>query len=175
MVIWVTGLSGSGKTTLWNAIHRRVGPNCPGLVVLDGDAVRAALGGDLGFGEADRVVQVKRLQGLAKLLADQGLLVIVAVVYSSPELLRWNRENLPGYFEVHLKAALETVARRDSKGLYLATSLGEIKDIVGMDIPWQEPVSPDLVIDGDRPEDPDDLARRVIAAVPGLSAILDES
>jgi cytidine diphosphoramidate kinase len=168
-VIWLTGLSGSGKTTLASAVQRLLGPSCPELVVLDGDVVRAAFGGDLGYTEADRVVQVSRVQRMAKLLADQGQVVIVAVVYSNPDLLTWNRKNLPGYFEIHMKASLDTVVERDSKGLYEAARRGETTDVVGVDIAWQDPVSSDLVINSDRPEDPDGLAQRVIAAIPRLS------
>ena len=164
-------MSGSGKTTLAEALRRRVAPACPGLVVLDGDVVRATFGGDLGYKEADRVVQVTRVQRFAKLLADQDLVVLVAVVYSNPHLLAWNRHNLPGYFEVYMKASIETVSDRDIKELYAGALRGEISDVVGVDILWQEPTAPDLVIDGDHPGDPEELSLRVLRAVPGLSHI----
>lgn len=131
MVIWVTGLSGAGKTTLCRAMEAILRPRLPGLVMVDGDAVRALFGHDLDYSEASRVRQIKRLQALAQFLSDQGLAVIVAALYASPELLRWNRDNLQPYFEVYVQAPLDLVRGRDSKGLYG----GDAQDVVGLDIP----------------------------------------
>ena len=75
MVIWLTGLSGSGKTTLCNSLWDLLKPDLPQLVLLDGDAIRSALGERLGYKEPDRVVQITRIQNLAKMLSDQGLVV----------------------------------------------------------------------------------------------------
>ena len=169
MVIWITGISDSGKTTLCQAMWDILKPGLNELVLLDGDAVRAAFGQDLGHREEDRVVQIKRLQNIAKLLSNQGLVVIVAALYANPDLLSWNRENIAEYFEVYLDVSLDTVRERDSKGLYAKADSGQMKDVVGIDIPWQAPASPDLVIFGNQPESPDGLARRVISAVPRLS------
>lgn len=172
MVIWITGLSGSGKTTLCEAVRDLVKPRLPELVVLDGDAVRAAFGHNLGHGEADRVLQVRRLQSIAKVLAEQGLAVVVGVLYARPDLLAWNRANLPGYVEVYLRASLETVTARDPKALYSKAARGEMPDVVGLDIPWHPPEHPDMVIDADNPEPPEVLARRLALAVPRLRAAL---
>lgn len=173
MVIWVSGVSGSGKTTLCNAIWRLLKERVPELVLLDGDAVRAAFGNDLGYREEDRIVQIKRLQNMAKMLSDQNLIVIVAAVYANPELLRWNRWNLSDYFELYLEASFKTVQRRDTKGLYAGAASGEITNVVGVDIPWHAPESPDLVINTDNGDGAEVLARRVIAAIPRLSRLLE--
>jgi adenylylsulfate kinase-like enzyme len=173
MVIWLTGLSGSGKTTLARALHQRIGRTSDRLVLLDGDCVREAFGDGLGHREKDRVVQVTRVQRMAKLLADQDLVVIVALVYANPELLLWNRTNLRDYFEVHVKASLATVTARDGKGLYAAALHGEKTDVIGVDIPAWEPTSPDLVIDADNPEEPAAMADRVVAAIPGLIKLVE--
>lgn len=172
-MIWIMGLSGSGKTTLCNALWRLLKPGMPELVLLDGDVIRVAFGNDLGYREEDRVVQIRRLQRLAKILSDQQLIVLVAAVYAHPELLRWNRENISEYFEVYLEASLETVKRRDPKGLYGRVAAGEISNLVGVDIPWHPPESPDLVINVDDPDGADVLAYRVIAAVPQLARALE--
>ncbi|SVE45215.1 uncharacterized protein METZ01_LOCUS498069, partial [marine metagenome] len=84
-------------------------PVCKRLVLLDGDTVREAFGDGLGYRQEDRIVQVTRVQRIAKLLADQDLVVIVALVYANADLLHWNRAYIPNYFEIHVKASFETV------------------------------------------------------------------
>jgi adenylylsulfate kinase-like enzyme len=169
MVIWVTGLSGSGKTTLCTALYALLKPRMPQLVKLDGDEIRAAFGDDLGHGESDRVRQIQRIQRISGMLAGQGLVVLVAALYAHPDLLAWNRANLPGYFEIYLKADLDFLRRRDSKGLYGKAERGAISDVVGVDIPWRVPGGADLVIDAVSAQAPDRLAVDVVKAVPAFS------
>ena len=173
MVIWITGLSGAGKSTLCRELSRRLKPVAPQLVVLDGDEVREAFGDGLGFTEPDRHVQIRRVQRLARLLSSQGLLVLVAVVYANDELLAWNRTHIPGYVEIYLRASLELLARRDSKGLYGRAARGDTRDVVGLDIPWHAPAAPDLVLDADSAETSEVFADRVIATVPALARLLE--
>ncbi len=174
MVVWITGLSAAGKTTLCQGLYEQLKPHIPGIVALDGEGVRAAFGDDLTHAEADRVRQVKRLQAMAKLLADQNLVVIVAVLYAHPDLLEWNRENLPGYVEIYLEASLETVAARDIKGLYEAASQGRMPNVVGIDIPWHAPVRPDLHIKVDGDISPAAIADRVMQSVPQFAGVLQQ-
>jgi len=173
VVIWVTGLSGSGKTTLCRAIWDILKPHTPELVMLDGDAVRAAFGHDLGYREADRVVQITRIQRIAQMLATQGLVVLVSALYANRDLLAWNRQHLPEYFEVYLEASVHALMRRDPKGLYARNRAGIARDVVGVDIPWTPPSSPDLVIDADRPTTPAVMARGVLAAVPRFARMVE--
>lgn len=168
MVIWVTGLSGAGKTTLCQCLYQRLKPAMPHLVLLDGDVVRRAFGGDLTHSEADRMRQVRRLQAMAQVLSEQGLVVVVAVLYAHPELLAWNRRHLKGYFEVYLRASLDTVFARDNKGLYAAAQSGRMPDVVGLDIPWHAPQAPDLVIDVDGGGTPEQHVEQLMHAVPVL-------
>jgi len=168
MVIWVTGLSGAGKTTLCTTVYERIKPQMPELVILDGDVIRRAYGNDLTHAEPDRVRQVHRLRAMAGVLAEQNLVVLVAVLYAHPDLLAWNRENLLNYFEVYLDASLETVMNRDDKGLYGAARRGEMDYVVGLDIPWHAPQNPDLRLDADAGKTPEDLAQDFINAVPRL-------
>ncbi len=172
MVIWFAGLSGAGKSTLCEAIYARLKPRMPELVLLDGDAIRAGVSADLGYTEADRTVQVSRVQRLARLLSEQGLVVMVAVVYASPALLEWNRSQIPGYFEVLLDAPLALVTGRDPKGLYARAGRGETRDVVGVDIPWHRPAASDLVLDAGAGAGAtvEELASRVVNAVPVLAA-----
>src|SRR5262245_32585494 len=166
MVIWITGLSGAGKTTLCRALQQALKPKCPELVCLDGDAIRAAFGHDLGYRESDRRTQIQRMQRLAQLLSDQGLVVLVAALYAHPELLAWNRQNLREYFEIYLKASPATLRRRDTKGLYRDAVAGTRPHVVGVDIAWHAPSAPDLVIDTDGATHPETCARQVMAALP---------
>jgi len=172
MVIWITGVSAAGKTTICNSIRDLVKPKLPELVILDGDVVRAAFGHNLSHSEADRVIQVKRLQSMSKVLSEQGLVVLVGVLYAHPGLLTWNRENFREYFEIYLKVSLDTVRRRDPKGLYAKAAAGKMRNVVGIDIPWHEPVAPHMTIDQDAPRPPDVLARQIAESITRLRAAL---
>ena len=171
MVIWLTGLSGSGKSSLAAALHALLKPERPSLVRLDGDEIRAVFGGDLGYTEPERVQQIQRIQRLAKMLADQKLDVLVAALYAHPDLLAWNRANLPGYFEVYLEAEVDFLIRRETKGLYARARRGEIANVVGVDIPWHAPIKADLVVESAKAPAPDVLARRVREALPDRLAV----
>ena len=173
MVIWITGLSGAGKTTLCQALYQLLKPHLPQVVLLDGDAVRAVFDQEIGYREVDRLAHVRRIQRLAKLLSDQGQVVLVAVLYSHPDLLGWNREQLQPYVEVYLRAPLEVLRQRDTKDLYAKALAGERVDVVGIDIPWHAPQQADLVVDMEDPEPPERLARTVIAAIPRLRQTVD--
>jgi adenylylsulfate kinase-like enzyme len=159
-VIWITGMSAAGKTTLGAAVRSRLRRDGVCCVCLDGDMVREAMGGDLGYAEADRMVQIRRIQTLSRHLSAQGLVVIVAALYSHPDLLRWNRTAFPRYVEVYLQASLEALKRRDPKGVY-----GRPADVVGVHIPWRPPVDADVRFDTDTLQAPEGMADRVVQAM----------
>lgn len=144
LVLWMTGLSGAGKSTLAEAFA------CgrSGVVILDGDALRAGMNSDLGFSEADRTENIRRVAELAKVLAGQGLTVVCSLI--SP--MRHQRElarSIVGepFQEVFVRCSLETVALRDVKGLYAKARAGEISNFTGITAAYEEPEAPDLVID----------------------------
>ena len=168
MVIWITGLSGSGKSTLCNALYALMKPSGRPLVKLDGDEIRAVFGEDLGYREEDRMRQIGRIQRLAKLLADHGIDVLVAALYANPELLAWNRANLPGYFEIYIEAGIDFLTPRNPKDLYGRARRGEIADVVGHDIPWHAPAKPDLLIRADQAPAPEVLAADVLHKIAHL-------
>src|ERR1700738_3095940 len=105
MVIWITGLSGVGKTTLATTLARTLKPELPNLVVLDGDVIRAVFGETLGYAASDRLIQIGRLQSLAKMLESQNIITIVAALYSTPETLAWNKSHFSPYYEIYLQAS----------------------------------------------------------------------
>jgi len=172
-VIWLTGVSGAGKTTIAEAIARLAKPRLPELVLIDGDVIRDLFGAGLGYHEAARVEQIGRIQRLAKMLAGQGLIVVVAALYAHPDLLDWNRRNLPGYVEVYVQADMDVVRQRDVKGLYAKAAAGTMPNVVGIDIPWHAPRHPDVTIHSGGGESPEQGARRVMAAVPRLAHLLE--
>jgi adenylyl-sulfate kinase len=171
-VIWITGISGSGKSTICDWIQSRLAPFLPHLIKLDGDAIRSALGADLSYVEKDRFVQISRIQRIAKMLADQGQIVLVGALYAHSDLLEWNRMNLPGYTEVYLNASLDVVRQRDPKGLYAKAAAGEMPDVVGLDIPWHAPENPDLKIDVLEGHTIAELGRTIIDLTPDLAKFL---
>jgi len=149
-VIWLTGLSSSGKTTISKRLYNNLAEKHSPIVLLDGDDIRVAFGEDLGHKESDRIIQIKRIQNIANILVKQNVSVIVAALYSSEDLLRWNRLNLQNYFEIYLKASIKTVESRDTKNLYSPALDGKIKNVVGIDIDYSHPKNSDVVVDMDK-------------------------
>lgn len=167
MVIWLTGMSGAGKSTLAHALIQAMQNSKIGRPVLvDGDLVRASISQDLGYSAADRLKQISRVSGLAKMLAVQGFPVVVAAVYNDPESMRKNRQEIPGYFEVYLQCGMDFLMKRDSKGIYARAREGKAKDVVGVDIPWIEPEKPDLVFQAEEQIPPSEMAARILKALP---------
>jgi adenylylsulfate kinase-like enzyme len=155
MVIWITGLSASGKTTLSKAFEKKYKSEIPNMVLLDGDVIRQLYGNDLGYAEADRVIQIKRLHTLAAFLEEQSIVVLVAALYANEQLLQNNRNVFGEYFEVYLKADIDQLKTREIKDLYKQALDKKIVNVVGVDIPWNEPVNPDFtfnIADGLTPD-----------------------
>jgi cytidine diphosphoramidate kinase len=149
LVIWIIGLSGTGKTTLASQVVERIRQLNFKVVLLDGDVIRTIFGNDVDHTIEGRRRNAERLSALSKFLADQGIHVVAAVLSIFPEWRRWNRENIPGYAEVYIKASMQTLLRRDVKNLYARAASGEIVNVVGVDIPFPEPENPELVIEND--------------------------
>jgi bifunctional enzyme CysN/CysC len=154
--LWFTGLSGSGKSTIANLLEKRLHADGKHTYILDGDNVRHGLNRDLGFTEADRVENIRRVAEVAKLLVDAGLIVIVAFI--SP--FRAERELARGLFEdgefveVFVDTPLEECERRDVKGLYAKARRGELANFTGIDSDYEAPLSPEVHLRtlGMRPE-----------------------
>ena len=146
-VIWITGLAGAGKTTLATKLCKRFRQENSNVIQLDGDILRDLFVGGLGA-DTSREARLKLSFGyskLCKLLAGQGFIVVIATVSLFKEIHKWNRSNIPVYKEVFLKVPFEELEARDQKGLYSKFHNGEIKDVVGLDIDFDEPLNPDFV------------------------------
>lgn len=146
MVFWIIGLAGAGKTTIAKALYAQLKQENPSTVLLDGDAIREIMGGDLGFTLEDRRCNGWRICRLCKYLDDQGINVVCATLSQFHEQQDWNREHFGRYFEVYLDVDMEVLIQRDQKGLYSGALAGKIENVVGVDMPFPPPVSPDLCL-----------------------------
>jgi adenylylsulfate kinase len=151
-ILWFTGLSGAGKSTLANAVNSALFEQGLACYVLDGDNIRHGLCSDLGFSDADREENIRRIGEVAKLFLDAGVVVLTAFV--SP--FRADRDRARAlveagdFIEVHCAADLGVCEERDTKGLYAKARAGEIREFTGISSPYEEPESPELRIDTSR-------------------------
>ncbi|RII26604.1 MAG: adenylyl-sulfate kinase [Geobacter sp.] len=148
-VIWLTGLSGSGKSTLANCLERMLHDMGHHTMLLDGDNVRHGLNRDLGFTEADRIENIRRIGEVAKLMTDAGLIVITAFISPFRADRNMVRALLPDgeFIEIHVATPLEVCETRDPKGLYRKARNGEIPNFTGVNAPYEEPLRPELLLD----------------------------
>ena len=155
--LWLTGLSGSGKSTIANLLEKRLFASGRHTYLLDGDNVRHGLNRDLGFTEADRIENIRRVAEVAKLMVNAGLVVIVSLISPFRAERDFARSLFhPGEFlEIFVDTPLAECERRDTKGLYAKARRGELKNFTGLDSPYERPESPELRLDaaGDSPED----------------------
>jgi bifunctional enzyme CysN/CysC len=166
--VWFTGLSGSGKSTVANLLEKRLHAAGRHTILLDGDNIRHGLNRDLGFSEADRVENLRRVSEVAKLMVDAGLIVLVSFISPYRSERRAARELFaPGEFvEVHVNTPMEECERRDVKGLYAKARRGELKNFTGIDSPYEAPENAEIVIDTSV-DAPEDCALRVMRHIGG--------
>jgi adenylylsulfate kinase len=163
--LWFTGLSGAGKSTIAEIVERELLNRGDRVEVLDGDVVRTNLSKGLGFSKEDRDTNIRRIAFVADLLSRNGVPVITAAISPYRET-RDEARDLMGdrFIEIYVKASVEECARRDVKGLYEKAFKGEIKEFTGVSDPYEEPLSPEVVIDTES-ETPEESARKVLAFV----------
>jgi bifunctional enzyme CysN/CysC len=148
-IVWFTGLSGAGKSTIANLVEKRLHAMGRHTVLLDGDNIRHGLNRDLGFTDADRVENIRRVAEVARLMADAGLIVLVSFISPFRAERRTARDLMPvgEFFEVFVDATLEEVEKRDIKGLYKKARAGQLKNFTGIDSPYEAPENPEIHID----------------------------
>ena len=166
MVLWFTGLSGAGKSTIANLVEQELHAAGRLTYLLDGDNVRHGLCRDLGFTPADRVENMRRIAEAARLMADAGLIVLVAAISPFQAERDAARALLPGgrFLEIFVDTSLQEVERRDVKGLYRRARAGEIPNFTGISSEYERPQSPDMHIDTMK-ESPREAASRIVGRV----------
>ena len=152
-VIWLTGLPGSGKTTIAKALYPKLKDSGFKVELLDGDIVRKELSPELGSTKQDREIHARRVVYLCKLLSRNGIISIVCLISPYRDFRRYARNEISmnnNFYEVYVKCSLETCIRRDPKGLYKKALSGEIKDLTGLQDPYEEPENPELIVNTER-------------------------
>jgi adenylylsulfate kinase len=148
IVVWLCGLSGSGKSTIANAAERVLFQQGRFSTILDGDNIRAGLNANLSFSDDDRLENIRRIAEVAKLFAQQGIIVFVSAITPRGELRDVARGILgDDFFEVYVKASFAACEQRDVKGLYAKAARGEVANFTGKDSSFEEPQQSDLVLD----------------------------
>lgn len=170
-VLWFTGLSGSGKSTIANLVEKKLHALGKHSFLLDGDNVRHGLNRDLGFTDADRVENVRRVGEVAKLMADAGLIVLTAFISPFRAERDLARSMLPAgeFVEVFVDTPLAVAEARDVKGLYAKARSGALANFTGIDSPYEPPLSPEIHVDTTR-ETPEAAAERIVEHVLGIWA-----
>lgn len=163
-VVWFTGLSGSGKSTLANALEVKLFELNYHTYLLDGDNVRHGLNGDLGFDEASRVENIRRIGEVAKLFVESGTIVLTAFIspfVADREIAR-SLVKAGEFIEIFVDTPLEVCEQRDPKGLYKKARSAELKNFTGIDSPYEKPLNPELRLTNDK-EDINNNVDKIVA------------
>ena len=158
-VYWITGLSGAGKTTIGTQLLKKLNNN---TVFLDGDNLREIYGDDIGYSLEDRKKMAMRNSRLCKMLSSQGFNVICCTIAMFHSVRDWNRKNISNYKEIYLKVSPEVLINRDQKNLYSKHKNGTIKNIMGLDLSFEEPINPNIVIENNGDKSPDEIVDFII-------------
>ncbi len=167
-VLWFTGLSGAGKSTIANLVEKRLIALGRHTILLDGDNIRHGLNRDLGFTDADRVENIRRVAEAAKLMTDAGLIVLVSFIspFRAERAMARTLMADGEFLEIFIDTPLSEAEKRDVKGLYKKARAGKLKNFTGVDSPYEAPESPDLRIDTTR-TDPVAAAAQIVAKIIG--------
>lgn len=149
LMVWFTGLSGSGKSTIAIALERELHQRGLLCRILDGDNIRSGINNNLGFSEADRVENIRRIAEVSKLFVDTGIITIAAFISPSNDIREMAADIIgrDDFVEVYVSTPIEECERRDVKGLYAKARRGEIKNFTGISAPFEVPEHPALTLD----------------------------
>ncbi|MCB0801636.1 MAG: adenylyl-sulfate kinase [Flavobacteriales bacterium] len=148
-VLWMTGLSGSGKTTIAKQLEKILHEKGYLTQLLDGDNIRAGINNNLGFSDADRIENIRRIAEISKLFLNCGIITINCFVSPTEEIRRQAKEIIgeENFIEVFINTPLSVCETRDVKGLYKKARAGEIKDFTGISAPFEAPISPEISVE----------------------------
>ncbi|MEZ0243781.1 MAG: sulfate adenylyltransferase subunit CysN, partial [Sphingomonas sp.] len=168
-LLWFTGLSGSGKSTIANLVEKRLHALGKHSFLLDGDNVRHGLNKDLGFTDADRIENIRRVGEVARLMTDAGLIVLTAFISPFRAEREMVRQMMPEgeFFEIFIDTSLEEAERRDVKGLYKKARAGEIANFTGITSPYEAPLYPEIRIDTSKTS-PEEAAELIVEQIMGV-------
>jgi len=171
-VLWFTGLSGAGKSTIANIVEMQLLALGHHSMTLDGDNVRHGLNRDLGFTEADRVENIRRIAEVAKLFVEAGMIVLVSFIspYRNERMLARECVEAGEFLEIFVDTPVEECSRRDPKGLYQKAYAGQIRNFTGVDAPYEEPLDPEIRL-RTLQSSPEELAAQVIEELRGRGII----
>jgi bifunctional enzyme CysN/CysC len=175
-ILWFTGLSGAGKSTIANLVEKRLHANGHMTYLLDGDNVRHGLNKDLGFTDADRVENIRRVAEVAKLMVDSGLIVLVSFIspFRSERLMARELVEHGEFIEIFVDTPLAVAEKRDVKGLYAKARRGEIKNFTGIDSDYERPESPEITLDTTSLS-PEEAVREVMSYLTHAGRLTPES
>jgi adenylylsulfate kinase len=165
-VWWITGLSGAGKSTIAALVRDRLAARGRPALLLDGDVIREVVGGTSAHAPEDRSRLALTYGRLAREVARQGIDAVCATISMFDEVRDWNRRHIPRYREIYVRVPLAELERRDPRGLYARARRGEQDHVVGVDLPFEEPRTPDLVIDNFGAIDASAAAAQILALDP---------
>lgn len=150
-VVWITGLSGAGKSSLAYEVVTRLRATGHAIVMLDGDELREVFiptkANVSNYGQETRLLLAMQYAHLCRVIASQGLIVVIATISLFRAVHTWNRANLPGYFEVYLQVPLEVLRYRDPKGIYQQFDAGDLSNVAGLDLNVEEPERVDWLVE----------------------------
>ncbi|MBT7296755.1 adenylyl-sulfate kinase [Candidatus Woesearchaeota archaeon] len=146
-LLWITGLSGAGKTTIGSEVYDILKSKYLNTVFIDGDIIRETLGNDLGHDIEDRKRNAVRISKMCEFLTSQNINVVCATLSLFKEIHDLNRKNIKQYYEIFIDVNIDELVKRDSKGLYAKAKKGEIKNVIGVDLPYDKPENPFMIID----------------------------
>lgn len=163
-LFWVTGLSDAGKTTISELLYEYLRKKQDNIVWIDGDKIREVYQNN-DYTDAGREKISYMNMRLCKMLTDQGIDVIISVIGMRDVYRNWNREHIDNYYEIYLEVPMETLIKRDSKGLYSKALSGEIHNVYGIDIKFEEPKNPEVRVINDGSRTPSEVCDIIIKKI----------
>lgn len=151
MIIWLTGLSGAGKTTIGKALYSLMRAKQKTVVLIDGDDIRRIVGDDLGYDIDSRKINAFRISRFCNYLESQNIDVVCCTMSLFEDVRTWNKEHCKNFYEVYIDVPVKRLIERDIRGLYKKAISGAIKNVVGIDLDYEPPSSPDLRIINETP------------------------